>query len=299
MALIQRGFQSYDGNHAPDFVKNGNFTLNKDSLQARGLVGWWPMFEGGGSVYRDLSGSNIDFANDVGTPVWKIQSFGNYGVFFDEDVELQSVVASYPARLASDPDEFTFSAWWVPKDITTESGVILSIADGGASTSRYSLMHVNDTVDLLSKFGGGSLHVASGAVLTVGQPVLITCTAFGLNPTGADTIRKVFVDGIEQASSTDTTHTPPGMDTVKAGVHADSTPSLYLEGSLWDIRLHNLALINPEVFASWNPSTRWDLYHEVGRRTYFFVPAVEAPDVIEIAPMLSSTPRWDRKVTVY
>ena len=40
--------------------------------------------------------------------------------------------------------------------------------------------------------------------------------------------------------------------------------------SLKNWGLWNRGLTNAEMHGLWDPSTRWDLYHELGRRTYFF-----------------------------
>ena len=64
-------------------------------------------------------------------------------------------------------------------------------------------------------------------------------------------------------------------DNFRAG--SGHTVGKALDGAFFDVRIASGTVWGPEVYSDmWKPPTRWDLYYELGRRTYFFVSAVAA-----------------------
>ena len=68
--IIRRG---RTGRFRQDQAFGRPFRLNKNSPQAKGLVGWWPTLGQGGDVLKDYSGYGQvgNFAAGAASPTWK------------------------------------------------------------------------------------------------------------------------------------------------------------------------------------------------------------------------------------
>ena len=115
MALDPLRFRAYDGLRAPKWP----FELNKDSPQAQGLVGWWPMGPIGGNVLRDFSGRGFDLTlNNMEPDDWIQTRFGP-ALDFDGTDEFAEV-----NRAILETEPLTMCCWFRPKDITTNSALV-------------------------------------------------------------------------------------------------------------------------------------------------------------------------------
>ena len=274
MALIQRGFQSYDGNHAPDFVKNGNFRLNKNSPQARDLKLWVPSNDLAG---QDLAGKK-DLTVNSGTllvpnifssQIWEAPG----GV--DLAIVENSADGDLDFGLA---DPFTVMCW---VDVPSGAdGTFISKAGSNAGERQYQMFNIGGNLDMI-------IHGNAIANITVVEGLGPTLVGFTKSGAEAANDVRIYKDGLFVTSGTAGTNTVNNADVIigaRRGSNTNILTGFELEAGIqvWDVRIHNVAFTDAEMFHAWNPATRWDLYHELGRRTYFFVPAAEAVPVINL-----------------
>ncbi len=95
------------------------------------------------------------------------------------------------------------------------------------------------------------------------------------------TVRHVYLNGQNKASKSNLV-TPATQENLCLGRLNDSTPNWEFDGDIWHACFWNRALNDNEVWALFDPETRWDLYYETGRVSYFFVPAAGAVPVINL-----------------
>ena len=242
-----------DGNHAPKWP----FTLNRDSPQARGLVGWWPLTEGGGPTQRDLSGFGRNTSFKAGTETWEKTSLGSSAVLFDDASSeyLQTDKAVVTAR------PFTMSCWVNSNDDSILQ-MAMTISDI-SSTTNFAWLALagataGDPVDCAMKDGSGIVGTVTSTGYTVGKWHHIVGT-FG------DEIA-AYIDG--GSKTTTSVKTPTNIDRLSIGrVHRAGTAPAYFSGSIFDARIYNRVLSDQEVFDLFAPPTRWDLYkppHDAG-----------------------------------
>ncbi len=265
---VRRGFRAYDGNHAP----KPPFTLNKDSPQAQGLVGWWPLSRGD-LIARDLVGRHPN-STIAGDPQVVVTEFGVLGIDFD-GVEDNLIIAQAEAVAAP----LTLMCWYAPSSVAGAADNIFSLDD--ASTSDFFRLVRNDTkLQISIRESSGTIHVAdSGNTFTINK--------FSLCVGRYNTIasRDVILDANFGNSASDTNSaTPAGISTTVIGGLTGSSGDV--EGILLDARVYNIAVPDAVIAAAYHPSTRWDLSWQ-RRRTYFLpVAAAAALDI----PSLTMAP---------
>jgi len=90
--------------------------------------------------------------------------------------------------------------------------------------------------------------------------------------------RSVYIKGDLDATGSQTgTIDDGGRDWVLGGQDHNSITA---EAQILDFRYYERALHADEIHALWSPSSRWDLYHELGRRLYFFPQAAAAATLL-------------------
>ncbi|KKL56396.1 hypothetical protein LCGC14_2245830 [marine sediment metagenome] len=269
MALIQRGFLTGDGNRVPDYIKNGNSVLNKHSLQARGLVGRWTTFSGGGLTRRDLSehGAPDAVPNDV-TPNMTMALEGRFGANVmtfprTDTVNDHLTVASEPfmgdnlpstwlARCrVTDSSQARYGI--IGRDVSFNVGMGLYFEGGATKEFRYFHGQWNDT--------------ANSAAKNYDQWYDVVATTPG--DTGTT---RIYVDGVEEGTNAAIDENWWSAD-MSIGSVADSR---ILTGAIAEVRWYDRVL-NPSVIrAMSDPATIWDLDYETGRVLRVFMPAAPA-----------------------
>lgn len=238
--------------HPSNRVPRFPFVLNRQSEQARGLVGWWPMR--GAIVAQDQVGVNplntfidipVPCALPSGLPgAWT----GLVGAYWSS--QFQDV---YPT------DSITLSARFVALTAAADQCVI-AYTNG----SNFPLIvDLQSSTTLRAFRGDGAYAIASGAYAGLGLETLVTATASG----GSIWL---YVNGLLQSTAT-------GAGTgFSAGQNVTTNRSGRIDGQLADLRIYNRVLSAPEVWALYDPATRYELYQPLSRRVYFIPPAAGA-----------------------
>ena len=247
------------------------YTLNHGSPQAQGLVAWWPMDPHGAATVFDLSpkgvypltcqGATWGVATVAGVPCLKfVRASSQY-----------AAVATTPVLAVP----LSITAWVTSVD-TTNSQEVVSIADTGSSFNSFRL-----------NFGGNAVGDPVRAVTSkdAGSAIAVTTTGYvaGVEVHAAAVfaaidLRAAYING--GSKGTETTSTiPAGIDAIHVGRNHGAAPSNYFDGSIRDVRIYNRALSAAEVYAAYDPSSRYDLYYQLRQRSYF-LPAAAGGDAV-------------------
>ncbi len=254
MSFLIRKYHT-DGNDVPTWP----FEVNWGSPQARGLKFWLPAQD---FSRRDLVGhkdltilpTTLLGTHEFNTTVWEAP--GSEG--------LATVVGSADGDLDFGlADPFTLVCW---VDIPATDGTIFSKAGNTVTQRQYQIFNLTGTIDF-------RIHGASIASLFAVEgegPSLI-----GLTKSGAEASNDVSVykNGIFVSTATAGTDTTNNADVLIGARRATdlneadfafTAPAGY---KIWDVRIHNVALTDTEMYHAWVPETRWDLRRPTGRRS--------------------------------
>jgi hypothetical protein len=250
------------------------FELNRDSPQAQGLVGWWPLAEGAGPTARDLSDGPIG-RNDgtlVGTPTrGNDGGTGLAGLDLTDNstdgVRLTSSGSIFPAA----PSELTWVARVRPTNLVGTQTII---------EQKDGLLQVvlrSEGTSLVWYFRDLSLGWRSVSIGCLSTGTFYT--ACGRWSGGAiDIVLNGAVSSSQSASNRDTG--------INVGMHLGRNSS----GGSWagfagDFRLYDRYLPTPVCRGMHDPETRWDLYWEPDRVLYFLPAAGGAATVTRAASL--------------
>lgn len=243
------------------------FTVNWGSPQAEGLVGWWPLHKdigfkglvGPGDLARQTAGAGVfSGAKDLGQ------------VWLNTSASKSTLIATATAGITN----LSAGTWVVRyKDTTnTDAGVFGAInGENGSAYNYLAVDHIGtEATDprLYSNVRVGAAKTqrdmtgwASGAIGVM--------NTIGYSYNGAE--ERLYGNYTTQASAKTGSlwgNTEYGI--VLAGVYDTAAAN---EGFFADIRIYDHALPPDVFFAIHDPATRWDLFYELGRRQYYFVPA--------------------------
>lgn len=241
------------GNRAPI----GRFSLNKDSQQSRGLVGWWPCMEGSGTTLRDYSGRNN---NSIGNS-------SNWGI---EDWNLRSndfaVGQDYTSNVISDlsgKTNITVSFWAKSSAYLTNNGAV-AVRTGSSSGDLLYIYPYDD------KNGNGlRVFYNSPTVVDANLSSLADNSWHLFHYVQTGTFHEGFEDGESVGSSTNsqTVSTAPIVDIGHWNGSQDATFPIR------DVRVYMTSHTKQQVWNQYSPQTRWDLFWQKGK-TYFMPDAV-------------------------
>lgn len=258
MSFLRRRY-SGDGNYAP----RPPFELNKGSQQAQNLILWVPPGSPAtnGTVF-DLSlvGEN---GVTVGSPPLRVTPFsGLTHEFIAGDESLNWSSPSARLRDLPTTHDFSVSCWCVP-----DTNDIDRAAWSWEGTDDL-VMYPNDSsvVDGIRIFWrdvAGSSREAGGSDRT-GETLNIVFVSRASNN------HEIFLNG-ESVHTFTNTGTAGPFSTFHIGSFGGNVQEF--NGIIWDTRVYAKALNDAEIWALYNPASRWELYYETGRVTYFIVPA--------------------------
>jgi len=265
---------------APQRKRPAYFEINRDSSQAKGLVGWWPLTGKSGITAFDLSGhgNHCVFSNE---PVWKPNEFlGGQALDFDGvNDAVETGIGGVPGL---SPNNGTITAWFNQDDTSVEhEGILAKDSSSGnigdfflgieqsdganPSTVRFEVQD-SDTVTQV---------INSDSAVTTGRWTHVAVT-FGV---GGMTM---YVDGVLQA---DTNANTDGIVNDQHSLVIGSRRTSGVEpfdGLIGDCRIYKRQLPAGEIWHLFKPETRWDLYKSLV--------GIRIANVAEIEPILGTTP---------
>lgn len=262
------------------------YTRNEDSPQAEGLIGWWPMAHPGGSTLYDLSGrGGHGTLTNMESTDWEANRFG--GQLLSLGGTNEHVNISPMSHLAT--ARGSFSCWF--QSTTDNLGTLFGVSNTGANTACWLLSGNGATATLTDEIitiacnnagvtGNRVGFVTSTrTILFDGNPHHITVTAGGTYG--------IIIDGIDRAITVGA-GADDGQWFNRSGVNDVQIGMVEIGGGVgniqplvarvWDVRVYDRAMPASEAFGLYDPETRFDLYYELGRKTYSFAPVAAGGD---------------------
>jgi hypothetical protein len=220
-------------------------TLNPGSIQARGLIGWWPVHSP--SMLHDLSGRG-QHASTVFTNGMLLLSEVGYGLDFSND---KHCTLGGDTLYTFGTGDFSLTAWI---DTTSVIGNIVTLGKFDGAGDDYWIGFSN---------GVPAFVIRSTAILVAGTAndgwghLLIGTRLAGT--------AYLYVDGVEVQSVADSSPASPGGP-LEMGQFGSFGGSVY-DGRVYEARVYDRGISAAEARAMWAPQTRWELYETPKRRS--------------------------------
>lgn len=195
---------------------------------AAGLVGYWPLDEGSGTVARDASGEGHNGTLSVGAPAWTTGKIGN-AVRFNGS----SGVNVPGVGTADFSNGMTMSAWFNPAVLAANTNIFASFG------LPYLSAHVGNKGFYSAQIGGTQRSIGGTNVLSINNWYFIVGTYDGSS-------MKIYVNGELEGILA-----MPGTQAVSPNlcIGAHSCTSYWTNGNMDDVRIYNRPLTAPEIRA--------------------------------------------------
>jgi hypothetical protein len=247
----------------------GTWVINKDSPQAQGLIGWW-VAAGTRVVAPDFSGRKLHGAG------------GSACTAVSNDLG--------PAIQTNDNDVtngyINCGGFRLPVGTTEYSAMLDAVPTFISSTHRYfGIGQVNSGVRL--DWGGAFVYnpggttpggcqfnpVPSSAVASGAGAVAVGRRLVWMGAYKSGVACNQYIDGNLNGSSTSISGALTSTQDLVIGRQWDIAPwaMQFREARIYD------RFVTEAEAADWYGEHRWDLYYELGRRTFFTVPAAGGP----------------------
>ncbi|MCK5605547.1 LamG domain-containing protein, partial [Candidatus Pacearchaeota archaeon] len=241
-------------------IPNFAFVLNRESLQAQGLVVWWPMLAShGANMLHDLVNSNNGVFN--GVPIWKSDSQFGFVLDLDGTDDFVQNNDSFLSQIT------LLSPWtmahWIIYDSLVGFSLGMSLAYRGGDD--YASIGTS----------GSSTKIASAAKTPGTGATVSTGVWYHQTLVWDGTDLYSYLNGVFDYSVTPTSAIIwADLDTLVQGATIISGGSnAEVDGRVVDGRLYNRQLSAIEIYQLYAPQTRWELYQPVIYRSLPFVSA--------------------------
>lgn len=233
----------FPGRAAKGQRPSGPPRLNRVSPRARQLIKWLP-----------LNGLPTDLTLTAGTYAAKGHPLLGLSNYWDG-----SSGASFSINGLADGSPYTMAVWLV----WTGANFVSAAAIGGEGSLAPTFFIQTDNTIRFSEWGGTDIT----------GPALSTFTPYRLVGTFNGTNRTLYVNGVNVGTAG--TGNPTGLTTGKIA-QRPSGGGLYTTGLVTEFGLWSRCMTSSDVWADYDPATRWDLYWVPGRRVFFDVGAAAA-----------------------
>jgi hypothetical protein len=237
------------------------YGVNFASPQLRGLVGWWPL------------GRSVGLRNMVGptsggyTGAVAVNPLLGNCHDFDDNTD-SSLITTYTA--INDLLTLTLSVWYIER--SSGGGTFARLVDKNVGGNGF-YIRAEGTGTMVFEYRKWTLTAgtfsfpspaldASGAVMPHHIAVSYDASA------GTGAIPVVLIDGVPQTVTTLTAPTGTATDSEVSDLRIGDRSAVdrTWDGLVADVRIYNRAMTTGEMYALWNPATRWDLYHTVAQK---------------------------------
>src|SRR3989304_3139571 len=242
----------------------GTFPLNRDSQQAKGLVGWWPPLATRSSGILKDSMNRFDGTLESAV-TWAIN--GEFGFGLDLHGTYLNNRVSFGDRDEYTSDEFTVGGWFLWRGISegTWAGYI---GKGTYLAGEFSAIWQASSNNRL--YLNGTQVVSAATVPTAGA---VSHQVYVYSR--AQNYAKIYLNGREVGTAAYNT----AITNTASVFQLNSGPNLPIwgfNGIVGDPRFYNRALSAQEIYQLFAPETRYDLYLPVAPR-FWSVPAAAPP----------------------
>lgn len=245
------------------------FVMNGDSVQAQGLIGWWPLVEDGLDYSMRSGPPTITGTRIAGqTLVGIARAFGATVGVANTDV----LVSANGVDLAT-LTRVTISAWVYRQGDGASGSSDRMIAKYDGTNEGIGILHNAGT----TSYGFIARNSSNLAQWTFTRPSpgawrLVVFT-YDSSSTSNDPIG--YLDALVQSLTKTTAPTGTGFLANTAGVAIGNRNNgdRNFNGYVRDVRLYDRIKTAQEVTQMWAPQTRWELYRPSKWRTMFLAPA--------------------------
>jgi hypothetical protein len=236
----------------------GPIVLNRDSPQAVGLVAWYPF--GSGLNALDEGPIGRYHLDPVGSPAFVIDR--DRGRVTDL---LTSSSQRFNAALTPMTTHPATICCWHNKDNATDVTFLVELYNASDSGQFMGLMARASNEIRARKDGqtGNAQNADIAGGYTVGA------WDFAAAVFASASSMTAFANLLTPVENTTDTGTLI-VDGISIGAEMFTTPRSYYGGLIDDVRVYNRALSTEEMAVLYDPNTRFDLYYELGKRSYFF-----------------------------
>lgn len=274
---------------------NWPFVLNRASVQANGLVGWWPGGPLGGKIF-DCSkfGALHATATNV-TPGaasgWTAGKDGGYAFRFDGSNDYADTGTTTFYWTLAGSSAFSLAMWLKPVAFQASAPNISHFFNWGTSSLDEIVFFrfgdsglAKEKLQFGFRTGGGQTKLA-GARTNVVDTWIHACAVY----TGANMY--IYVNGVQDSTKaqTGTVETPATSSIVDFG--RSRSNARYYNGCIEDARVYNRALSVAEVAALYHPATRWQLRYQPGVKRWFVPKTAAAAATGPIGARMNRIPR--------
>ena len=189
-------------------------------------------------TYQNSSDISTGFT-EAGTPVASTFSpyrSGGYSTYFDGTGDFLSFAETVDNNFTFGTGDFTFECWYYPVAIPASGNeYFIAFGQGNANDHEGFLLGVNANGKIYGYIGSGS----SWTSLTSGTATISANSWHHLAMARSGTSLKIFVDGVEDQSVTNSTNIPNANNLCQVGGRVDTNGSSqqYVTGYLRDVRL--------------------------------------------------------------
>jgi hypothetical protein len=225
-----------------DPTKSATATVTVSS----GLVGWWPLDEGTGTVAHDISGqgNNGTWSGRPSSPSGTYYTTGEIGsaAGYFNGTDNALTIGTQPVYGFTGP--FTISMWIDPMSSSVEGIFARENFVNNGNNGYFLALYPPDPKFCLATNGGASYACADGSGVGVGVWTLLTTVYDGTN-------MSVYVNGT-LSSQVASALTPPAINGILAFGIPEQGGQTMFNGSLEDIRVYNRALSATEISSLYN-----------------------------------------------
>lgn len=252
------------------------FTLNRESKQARGLIGWWPGAAPGGPTLFDLSGYGkhgtlTNFASPyTATSGWIRGLDGGSALYCDGTDDFVNVGDNFGGMTA-----MSVALWFQTPSIP---GVdVRAVAGKWGNEAAFDssdawVLNYGVFQGIRWFLGGPNAGAVSGTMLTN--------TTYHAVGTYDGAAVKLYVNGVLAASNaaSGTINAASGTNCYIGGEVASSGGGKLI-GWVDDVKIYNRALSATEVWRQYDPKTRWELRWRKSPTLFSFRQVTAVPPV--------------------
>jgi hypothetical protein len=268
---------------------------NIESSQAEGLVAWWPLLAGRGSldIIEVVGGYHTDSINS--TPQKSIDAeMGPVAEFASSGGDDQYYYFSNSIPLISRTSPWTIAIWVNIRSYWGLHGPLRIHSDGSLGLQTMIKQHSGTW---RTGFGSNAVQWANANVVDNSETIFLNkwghyCLTFdGVDATALSSF-DLYLDAQIQ-SLVSTSNYVGNTNNTRIGHNGYDG----IDGFISDIRILNRALTTAEVAALYDPFTRWELYTPLKR--LFFVPAVDGDLSVSVSDSVTISETVTRLMTSY
>lgn len=161
----------------------------------------------------------------------------------------------------------TLAGWFNPEAASDPSGgTILANTSDNSSQLGWQIKQNGANVTANVE-GSGYVGVSADTVKTIATAGV---WYHGAGVFAANNSTAAFLNGGGKGTNGSTANAPSGLDKVIVGALRSTIDAYSFDGKLAHCCIWNRALSDAEVWALYDPATRWDLYYPLGRKVWSF-----------------------------